>query len=93
MFTPQPGSSAETERPSSSHTKRKPAVTAKHTGGNESDTSDESGQEDGASDNPSDGKVYHDLGPARVLIPLHIIVEPEGAFLHFVDNIVAVGLF
>ncbi|XP_036826190.1 transcriptional regulator ATRX isoform X6 [Oncorhynchus mykiss] len=50
----EPGSSAETERPSSSHTKRKPAVTAKHTGGNESDTSDESGQEDGASDNPSD---------------------------------------
>uniref|UniRef100_A0A674DW65 DNA helicase n=1 Tax=Salmo trutta TaxID=8032 RepID=A0A674DW65_SALTR len=41
---------------SSSHTKRKPAVAAKHTGGNESDTSDESGQEDGASDNPSDGK-------------------------------------
>ncbi|XP_031645338.1 transcriptional regulator ATRX-like isoform X3 [Oncorhynchus kisutch] len=50
----EPGSSEETERPSSSHTKRKPAVTAKHTGGNESDTSDESGQEDGASDNPSD---------------------------------------
>uniref|UniRef100_A0A674DUX1 DNA helicase n=1 Tax=Salmo trutta TaxID=8032 RepID=A0A674DUX1_SALTR len=47
-------SSAETETPSSSHTKRKPAVAAKHTGGNESDTSDESGQEDGASDNPSD---------------------------------------
>uniref|UniRef100_A0A674DVZ1 DNA helicase n=1 Tax=Salmo trutta TaxID=8032 RepID=A0A674DVZ1_SALTR len=44
----------ETETPSSSHTKRKPAVAAKHTGGNESDTSDESGQEDGASDNPSD---------------------------------------
>lgn len=53
----EPGSSAETERPSSSHTKRKPAVTAKHTGGNESDTSDESGQEDGASDNPSDGML------------------------------------
>ncbi|XP_052343026.1 transcriptional regulator ATRX-like isoform X15 [Oncorhynchus keta] len=50
----EPGSSAETERPSSSHTKMKPPVTAKHTGGNESDTSDESGQEDGASDNPSD---------------------------------------
>ncbi|XP_038868606.1 transcriptional regulator ATRX-like [Salvelinus namaycush] len=50
----EPGSSAETERPSSSHTKRKPAVAAKHTGGNKSDASDESGQEDGASDNLSD---------------------------------------
>ncbi|XP_029600716.1 transcriptional regulator ATRX [Salmo trutta] len=55
MMEEEPGSSAETETPSSSHTKRKPAVAAKHTGGNESDTSDESGQEDGASDNPSDG--------------------------------------
>ncbi|XP_042158954.1 transcriptional regulator ATRX [Oncorhynchus tshawytscha] len=44
------GSSTETERPSSSHTKRKPSVAAKQVGGNESDTSDESGQDDGASD-------------------------------------------
>ncbi|XP_052374024.1 transcriptional regulator ATRX-like isoform X3 [Oncorhynchus keta] len=44
------GSSTETEKPSSSHTKRKPSVAAKEVGGNESDTSDESGQDDGASD-------------------------------------------
>ncbi|KAM9408059.1 transcriptional regulator ATRX-like isoform 8-T9 [Salvelinus alpinus] len=54
MEEEEPGSSAESERPSSSHTKRKPAVAAKHTGGNKSDASDESGQEDGVSDNPSD---------------------------------------
>ncbi|XP_055744014.1 transcriptional regulator ATRX-like isoform X2 [Salvelinus fontinalis] len=54
MMEEEPGSSAETERPSSSHTKRKPAVAAKHTGGNKSDASDQSGQEDGDSDNPSD---------------------------------------
>ncbi|KAK6297903.1 hypothetical protein J4Q44_G00309580 [Coregonus suidteri] len=52
----EPGIS-DTERPSPSHTKRKPAVAAKHTGGNESATSDGSGQEDGASDNPSDGML------------------------------------
>ncbi|XP_034147598.1 transcriptional regulator ATRX isoform X3 [Esox lucius] len=54
---PQPGSSTETVRPSSSRTKRKSAVTSKHTEWKESDTSGESGADDDESDVPSDDVV------------------------------------
>ncbi|XP_008282594.1 transcriptional regulator ATRX isoform X1 [Stegastes partitus] len=50
----EPGSSAETMKPSSSRSKRKPATVAKHTGQNESDASAESENEGATSDNPSD---------------------------------------
>uniref|UniRef100_A0A3Q1FJ80 DNA helicase n=1 Tax=Acanthochromis polyacanthus TaxID=80966 RepID=A0A3Q1FJ80_9TELE len=50
----EPGSSAETMKPSSSRSRRKPAAVAKHTGQNESDASAESENEGATSDNPSD---------------------------------------
>ncbi|XP_044218981.1 transcriptional regulator ATRX isoform X1 [Thunnus albacares] len=53
----EPGSSTDTMKPSSSHNKRKPTTVAKHTGLNESDTSAESENEGGTSDNPSDSNV------------------------------------
>ncbi|XP_071773053.1 transcriptional regulator ATRX isoform X1 [Centroberyx gerrardi] len=53
----EPGSSTETMKPSSSRTKRKPAAVAKHTGLNESDTSEGSENEGASSDNPSEGNV------------------------------------
>uniref|UniRef100_A0A6Q2XEF0 DNA helicase n=1 Tax=Esox lucius TaxID=8010 RepID=A0A6Q2XEF0_ESOLU len=57
MEEEEPGSSTETVRPSSSRTKRKSAVTSKHTEWKESDTSGESGADDDESDVPSDDVV------------------------------------
>ncbi|XP_069027436.1 transcriptional regulator ATRX [Embiotoca jacksoni] len=53
----EPGSSAETMKPSSSRSKRKPATVAKHTGPNESEASAESENEGATSDNPSDSNT------------------------------------
>ncbi|KAL2077588.1 hypothetical protein ACEWY4_027092 [Coilia grayii] len=53
----EPGSSTETAKPSSSRSKRKPTTVTKHTGLNQSDESEQSDQEDGSIDNPSDSEM------------------------------------
>uniref|UniRef100_A0A3P9H4P6 DNA helicase n=2 Tax=Oryzias latipes TaxID=8090 RepID=A0A3P9H4P6_ORYLA len=53
----EPGSSADSTKPSSSRNKRKPTTVVKHTGENESDPSVDSNNEGATSDNPSEGNT------------------------------------
>ncbi|KAG9341705.1 hypothetical protein JZ751_018769 [Albula glossodonta] len=68
----EPGSSTDTVKPSSSRSKRKPAVVTKHTGLDESDISDESGNEGATSDNPSEGNLDVNSLPKGT-----VVVKPE----------------
>ncbi|KAJ8372578.1 hypothetical protein AAFF_G00281220 [Aldrovandia affinis] len=68
----EPGSSTDTVKPSSSRSKRKPAVVTKHTGLDESDISDQSENEGTASDNPSESKLDVNSLPKGT-----VVVKPE----------------
>ncbi|KAG7464913.1 hypothetical protein MATL_G00170740 [Megalops atlanticus] len=68
----EPGSSTETVKPSSSRSKRKPAVVTKHTGLDESDISEESGNEGATSGNPADGNLDVNSLPKGT-----VVVRPE----------------
>uniref|UniRef100_A0AAQ4RFL3 DNA helicase n=1 Tax=Gasterosteus aculeatus aculeatus TaxID=481459 RepID=A0AAQ4RFL3_GASAC len=57
FYSPQPGSSAETMKASSSRNRRKPTTVCKHTGLKDSDASAESENEVATSDNPSDNNT------------------------------------
>ncbi|KAJ8338353.1 hypothetical protein SKAU_G00373190 [Synaphobranchus kaupii] len=68
----EPGSSTDTVKPSSSRSKRKPSVVTKHTGLDESDISDESGNEGAKSENPSEGNLDVNSLPKGT-----VVVKPE----------------
>ncbi|XP_064184378.1 transcriptional regulator ATRX isoform X1 [Anguilla rostrata] len=68
----EPGSSTDTVKPSSSRSKRKPTVVTKHTGLDESDISDESGNEGAASENASEGNLDVNSLPKGT-----VVVKPE----------------
>ncbi|KAL4648835.1 transcriptional regulator ATRX [Arapaima gigas] len=69
----EPGSSTETVKPSSSRSKRKPSVVTKHTGLDESDASNESGNEHATSIHPSEcGLVDMNSLPKGT-----VVVRPE----------------
>ncbi|XP_061090599.1 transcriptional regulator ATRX isoform X2 [Conger conger] len=68
----EPGSSTDTVKPSSSRSKRKPSVVTKHTGLDESDISDESGNEGATSENPSEANLDVNSLPKGT-----VVVKPE----------------
>uniref|UniRef100_A0A8C9TWU7 DNA helicase n=1 Tax=Scleropages formosus TaxID=113540 RepID=A0A8C9TWU7_SCLFO len=68
----EPGSSTETVKPSSSRSKRKPSVVTKHTGLDESDASNDSGNENATSTHPSDCGLDMNSLPKGT-----VVVRPE----------------
>ncbi|XP_023672169.1 transcriptional regulator ATRX [Paramormyrops kingsleyae] len=68
----EPGSSAEVPKPSSSRSKRKPSVVTKHTGLDESDTSNDSGNENAMPTHPSDCSLDMSSLPKGT-----VVVKPE----------------
>ncbi|KAJ8254892.1 hypothetical protein GJAV_G00198530 [Gymnothorax javanicus] len=68
----EPGSSTDTVKPSSSRSKRKPSVVTKHTGFDESDISEGSGNEGDTTEMPSEGNVDMNSLPKGT-----VVVKPE----------------